>query len=156
MGTLQPNTYPLKTIYAFNLNSIGRSSTHYSVLKWKFYDWGVWLTECAIQFSDDSDSATSHRCSAFSSSALHSPSNSLNTETTCMKINEPPETRTPSSLHTNEFTIALCPERFWMNSPSGHFHCFILSAPPDANIYSDGCRVNARTLFYKTQCLLFK
>lgn len=31
--------------------------------------------------------------------------------------------------------MALWPDKFWMKLPSGNFHCFMLSAEPEANVY---------------------
>lgn len=46
-----------------------------------------------------------------------------------------------------QFTIALCPERFCINFPSGHFHCLILSGDAEANVYNVGWMTIERTDF---------
>lgn len=43
--------------------------------------------------------------------------------------------------------IALCPSKFCMNAPSGHFHCLMLPVLPVAKVNSDGCDANARMPF---------
>lgn len=51
------------------------------------------------------------------------------------KVQVPPETRTPSALLARALTMALWPERFWMKSPLGNFHCLILSGEAEAKVY---------------------
>lgn len=53
----------------------------------------------------------------------------------CMEPLSAPETKTPSALTARQLTIALWPDKFWMNFPSGHFHCLMLSGDAEANMY---------------------
>ena len=43
--------------------------------------------------------------------------------------------------------IALWPERFCRKSPSGHFHCLMLSGEAEAKVYSFGFRTTLRIDF---------
>ena len=46
----------------------------------------------------------------------------------------PPETSTPSALMLTALMMELWPMRFWMNLPSGRYHCLMLSDEPLANV----------------------
>lgn len=59
----------------------------------------------------------------------------------------PPLTNTPSGFTAMQLTIALWPERFCINFPSGHFHCLILSGDAEANVYNVGWMTIERTDF---------
>ena len=50
----------------------------------------------------------------------------------------PADTRTPSALTAKLLMIALWPDKFCKKTPSGNFHCLMLSGDPDANEYLDG------------------
>lgn len=59
----------------------------------------------------------------------------------------PPENIVPSLLTDSVLMIALCPSKFCMNAPSGHFHCLMLPVLPVAKVNSDGCDAKARMPF---------
>jgi hypothetical protein len=59
----------------------------------------------------------------------------------------PPEKKTFLSFTDNVLIMALCPSKFCMKAPSGHFHCLMLPVLPVANVNSVGCVASARTPF---------
>jgi hypothetical protein len=58
-----------------------------------------------------------------------------------------PDTNTPSGFTARQFIIALWPGKFWMNLPSGHFHCLILSGEAEANMYLKK-KISGNTLYH--------
>ncbi len=59
----------------------------------------------------------------------------------------PPEKKTFWSFTARVLMMALCPSKFCMKAPSGHFHCLMLPVLPVAKVNSVGCVASARTPF---------
>lgn len=65
----------------------------------------------------------------------------------------PPETKTPSELTAIQFTIELCPIRFWRKFPSGNFHCLMLSGDADAKANLQSKKIGYLILYKLCHCL---